>query len=113
MFSQTKQGAVTIVHGDEPLNIDNAPAALEVVRKSLSRGQPKLVLNLQKVPFVDSKGLEFLLDTRDACANRGGSFKIAGPNALCRDILRITGIDRQIEIFANVLTATGSYAQCH
>jgi anti-anti-sigma factor len=113
MFTQTKQGAVTVITGDEPLNGDNVSDANEVVLKCLSRGQPRLVFNLQKIPYVDSLGLNFLLDTRDVCNSRGGSFKIAAPNPLCRDILRITEIDRQVEIFPDVLSASGSFAQCH
>ncbi len=112
MFNQTRQGAVIVINGDEPLNGDNVGDAQDLVLKCLSRGQPKVVLNLQKIPYVDSSGLNFLLDTRDACSSRGGSFKISAPNPLCRDILKITGIDRQVEIFPDVLSASGSFAQC-
>jgi len=41
----------------------------------------------------------------------GGSFVLAHPNALCFDILRINGIDREINVYDDVVKALGSFAR--
>ena len=111
MFQLTKQGAIDIVSGDDVLNFQTVEDASEAVLECVNVGQPRLVFNLEKVPLIDSEGLDFLLDTRDLCANRGGVFKLAGPNTLCRDILKITGINSQLEVFDDVIMAAGSFVQ--
>ena len=111
MFDLTRQGAVDVVHGDEPLNheiTDEVRATLESIEK---QGQPHVVFDLENVPLIDSQGLELLLDFQDSFSDRGGALKLAGPNSLCRNILKITKVETQIEIFDDVISAVGSFAQ--
>jgi len=111
MFQHSKQGAIDIISGDEVLDRSTIEDVLELIEKCMVLGQPKLVFNLEKVPLIDSQGLGFLLETRDQCSERGGTFKLAAPNKLGKDILRITGIDEEIEIFDDVIAAAGSFGQ--
>jgi anti-anti-sigma factor len=60
---------------------------------------------------MDSIGLDTLLDARDRCQSLGGSFVLANPNPLCRDILRINGIDREVNVYDDVVKALGSFAR--
>ena len=60
---------------------------------------------------MDSVGLEALLEARDRCQKLGGSIVLARPNALCRDILRINGIDKELNIYDDAVKAVGSFAR--
>ena len=111
MFKQTKQGTIDIISGDDVLDRDTIEEALTLVEKCLSNGQPKIIFNLNETPLIDSEGLGFLLETRDQCTLRGGLFKLAAPSKLCRDILKITGIQEEIEIYDDLVTASGSFVQ--
>lgn len=111
MFAAAKQGAVFVVSGDVPLNIDSAGNAQRVFDECIAKGQPRLVFHMQGVPLMDSAGLELLLDVRDACIRRGGALQLAAPNGLCRDILRAAGLDQQFAVFDDALAAVGSFAQ--
>lgn len=107
----TKHGNVDVFGGDEPLNEETAPVLEDLFDRRVGRGQPHVVFDLSKTPFVDSAGLELLLDLRDRCIERGGAMKLAGPNALCRDALRLTEVGRRFEILANAVSAAGSFAR--
>lgn len=111
MFEASRQGAVDLIAGKAPLDRSNAPQLAEVLQACVERGQPRVVLNLAQVPLIDSAGLELLLDYRDRCRARGGSLKLATPSALCRDILRITGVAAQLEVHDDALAAVGSFAR--
>lgn len=111
MFESSRQGAVDLVAGKVPLDRSTAPQLGELLQASLERGQPRVVLNLAHVPLIDSAGLDLLLDYRDKYRVRGGSLKLATPSALCRDILRITGVAAQLEIHEDALAAVGSFAR--
>lgn len=110
MFTLTKQGAVSVISGDAPLNAEHLPGVAKLIEQCLS-GQPRIVLHLQHVPLIDSAGLELLSETRTRCAQRGGTMELAAPNALCRDILTATRLTERFAIFDDLLAAVGSFAQ--
>jgi len=109
MFERTKQGAVDVICGDEPLTGEYAEQVSDVFEECLAEGQPKVVLDLKQVRLMDSAGLELLLDVKENYEQRGGTLKLAAPNALCRDILSITGVARHFEIYGDMKSAVGSF----
>jgi anti-anti-sigma factor len=111
MFVHSRQGAVDVIEGDRPLGRDELAEPAALLDKCLASGQPRIVLDLKKVPLIDSAGLELLLDSSDRCRRRGGGIRLAEPNPLCREILRITGVAERIEVYPNCLSAVGSFAQ--
>lgn len=111
MFEHYKQGAVDVVSGEGPLNHENVDAINEIAAPWLTRGQPRVVVDLERVPLLDSEGLEWLLDAQDTCMRRGGAIKIASANHLCHQILDVTGVSRRLEVFPDLTTAVGSFAQ--
>ena len=111
MFERQKLGAVDTIRGPDPLTLQNGKQFSAVLEECCREGQPRVVVDLEGVPLVDSAGLEMLLDFRDRLLERGGMLKLAGPNALCREILTVTGLAEQIEIFRDIQAAVASFAQ--
>ena len=60
---------------------------------------------------MDSAGLESLLDMRDAVEKRGGMVKLASPTPLSQDILRVSGVGHQFEVFVDEKSAVRSFVQ--
>lgn len=111
MFERTRTGAVYIVNGTDPINLQNANQLSTVLEECLSAGQPRVVLNLERIPLIDSAGLEMLLDFQDRCVERGGLLKLSAPTPLCRDILTVTDVIARFDVLPDSLTAVGSFAQ--
>lgn len=111
MYELSKQGAVHIVSGRVPMAAEYVQMALHVFDNCFGHGQPHIVLHMQGIPLLDSAGLELLLDIRDRCLHSGGAMQLASPNALCRDILRATGLLDHFAVFDDVSSAVGSFAQ--
>lgn len=84
---------------------------MDAVAGCLENGQPRVVFDLSGIPLIDSAGLESLLDARDLCQKRGGTMVLARPNPLCRDILRVNGFDKELQIFDDSVKAMGSFAR--
>jgi anti-anti-sigma factor len=110
MFQINKQGAVPVVSGNAPLNHETRDQFFRVASEQLKGAQPRLVVDLQQVPLLDSAGLESLLDLRDAFLAHGGSLQIAGAGPLCRDILVASGVAEHFALFDNLSAAVGSYS---
>ena len=111
MFERTVQGTVSVVNGPDAIIASNCDAVRSVLSECVSRGQPRLVLNLNHVPLIDSAGLDLLLEISERCMDRGGSMQLAAPNALCADILRITGVGERFVIFEDVSDAVRSFSR--
>lgn len=111
MIETVKQGSVDVLRPADRLDADAVPELSRAVDAVLGQGRPQLVIDLKGVALVDGAALECLLDARDRCLRRGGACKLCGPSPLCREVLRITGVSEEIEIFSDVVSAAGSFAQ--
>ena len=111
MYPCKRNGAVDTISGTLPLTRDHQAAFMKAVDSCLGNGQPRVVVDLCGIPLIDSAGLETLLDVRDLCHKLGGSVVLARPNPLCRDIFRINGIDKELQIFEDSVKAMGSFAR--
>ena len=111
MYPCKRSGAVDLISGSQPLSREHQSAFLNSVEACFGNGQPRIVFDLSNIPLMDSVGLEALLEARDRCHKLGGSIVLARPNALCRDILRINGIDKELNIYDDAVKAVGSFAR--
>ena len=111
MFDRMKQGAVDVVSGDVPLNAENADHLRRLFTGCLTGGQPNVVFDLSNTPLIDGAGLELLLDYKEEFEGLGGALRLAGPNPLCREILAITGVGIDLEVFPDPISAVGSFVR--
>jgi anti-sigma B factor antagonist len=111
MYPCKRSGAVDIISGNQPLTRDNHSSFLSSVESCFGNGQPKIVFDLSNIPLLDSVGVEALLEGRDRCNRLGGNLVLARPNPLCRDILRINGIDKEVNVYDDPVKAMGSFAR--
>jgi len=73
--------------------------------EATSPGVRDVVLDFQEVPFVDSAGLEYLLDLQEQLNERLGQVKIARADENVRKILEITRLDGAFELYEDVAEA--------
>ncbi|HUT91101.1 MAG TPA: STAS domain-containing protein [Thermoguttaceae bacterium] len=111
MFERVTQGAVDVIRGDAPLNAEHAEEVSLLLAGCLSSGRPYVVLDFDKVPLIDSAGLELVLDFQEKLQQLGGALKLASVNSLPSDILSATGIREGFEIFPEALSAVGSFVR--
>lgn len=111
MFAVKSQGAVEVIVPNVPLKGEYVDELRETVQHCVGDGIPMLVLNLHDVPLLDSAGLESLLDAQDVVERRGGTVKLASATPLCEDILRVSGIGQQFEVFSDEKSAVRSFVQ--
>lgn len=111
MFTHTRQGTVDVIGGSKPLVSTTVEELQSLLDECLQKGAPRIVISLDEVPLIDSEGLELLLNTNDRCTSRGGVMLLAAPNALCRDILRMTGIDQSISMYSDATDAIRSFSR--
>ena len=93
-------GHALILNLKGELTEDSLAALQQAVDHQLqSKEVIDLLLNLEKVPFIDSAGLECLLDLQDRLAERLGQVKLIMPDENVGKILEITRLESIFETF--------------
>jgi anti-anti-sigma factor len=68
-----------------------------------------LVLDMSKVTFIDSEGLEYLLWARDYCNENRIQLRLAAVNDNCDKILEITRLDNEFDRHPDLSEALKSF----
>ena len=62
--------------------------------QSSQKGSRSLILNLEKLDFMDSSGLQVLLRLREKLKNKNQDITLVGPQPQIKKLLRLTGFDK-------------------
>ena len=106
---QFKQGAITLLAPTEAIIEDSVTELSRKIKACLDAGETKVIIDFSSVSFIDSKGLEMLLDYLDLSMKVGGSIKIASPNQICSDIFRVTRLSNFFEVYKEIDDARRSF----
>ena len=79
------------------------------VKNLITKGHKRMVVDLSKVKWVNSRGLGMLISCYTSCKNAGGDLKIAGASEKVNSLLMITKLMTVFESFPNADQAIGSY----
>ncbi|GII66966.1 hypothetical protein Skr01_70510 [Sphaerisporangium krabiense] len=91
---------VVAVEGE--LDLFTAPFLRDEVREAILQDANRLVLDLDKLSFMDSSGLSVLIEAWRLATGEGGGVSLAAPQPPVARILRTTGLDRRIKVYADV-----------
>jgi anti-sigma B factor antagonist len=94
---------VAILDLDGRLDMGPAVSALaQHVEQAAATTEPKVVLNLEGVTFVDSMGLGELVASYTTVNNRGGRFALANPSELVGNLLKAARLPDVIQVHDTV-----------
>ncbi|MFF4343244.1 STAS domain-containing protein [Kitasatospora sp. NPDC001540] len=95
--------AVCVLAGD--LDIETLAPAREVLDLLLAERPPVVVVDLGRVDFCDSSGLNLLLQTRMAATDAGVAFHLAALSGSVQHLLELTGAKAVFAIHETVEAA--------
>ncbi len=110
-LSTRKVGDVTIVDVDGKIVLGDGDVEIkQIVDNLLGRGGKKILLNMTKVPYLDSAGLGEIIRCFTALRKNGGSFKLLAPNQRIIDLMTITKLLDVFDTYDNEATAIASFS---
>jgi anti-anti-sigma factor len=108
-ISQHRHGAVTVVRPEGPLAGDDAEGVRHHLLETIADTLGRCVLDASAIAFVDSKGLEALLDVSELMAQSGQTLKMCGLNETVRQVLELTDLAPMFEYFEDAIGAARSF----
>jgi anti-sigma B factor antagonist len=99
---KTATGARTILTPKEPLTHQNCKKIEALFSEAMNQQKTEIILDCKAVPFIDSAGLELLVETNKKLRARGGILKMIALNEVCRDILVATRLMTDFHVYADI-----------
>lgn len=108
-IEELKQGAVTVLRPKGALTEAEADAFASRIRHAIAATLGRVVLDAGAIPFVDSKGLETLVDIAEELGDSGLSLRLCGLNETLREVLDVTGTSSLFEHHEDATSAVRSF----
>ena len=93
-----KSEVIWIEIGGE-IEMSNAPQLREILLDSCSGACPRLVVDLTRVPFIDSTGIGTLVIGLKRAREKGGTFALFAPQPRVRRVFEISGLMTAFSVF--------------
>ena len=108
-ISEQRQGAVTVLKPEGPLTDTDVAIFKQKLMETLSGSLGRFVVDMSAIPFVDSKGLEALLDVTEEMGKGGQVLRLCAANKTVREVLELTELAPQFDHFEDANTAVRSF----
>jgi anti-sigma B factor antagonist len=82
-----------------------------IIRELAEKGQNRILLNLKDVKYIDSFGVGDLVRSVTSLRRQGGDLKLLSPSPMVLEVLRITRLDKVLEIKDDELSAVQSFSE--
>jgi anti-sigma B factor antagonist len=110
-LSTRKAGEIVIIDVDGKILFGEGDVEIkQIIDNLLKNGNKNILLNLAKVPYLDSAGLGEIIRCFTALRRNGGSLKLLSPNRRIIDLLNITNLLNVFDWFSDESTALASFA---
>lgn len=101
-ITQQTHGQVTVISPHGPLTADELGTVRLAVDKAGAARSTRMVLDMTDVPFVDSSGIEFLLEMSGTQSLANRRVKLASLADCTREALDITDVLGRLDVFRTV-----------
>jgi anti-sigma B factor antagonist len=106
--AESKNGLM-VCHIDGEIDINTAPDIKRSFDKLLVKKEPKIVINLTKVTYVDSSGLATLVEILKNMRSYGGKMKLANMSPKIKSLFEITKLEKLFDIVASEEDAISNF----
>lgn len=96
-----RSGSWTILLVAGELDLHTSPTLRDSISELIDGGTNKLAIDLEHVGFMDSSSLGILVTAMKRIREQDGELALVGVNGSPLKVLSLTGIDRQMPMFAS------------
>ena len=97
----TRDDGSCVVALEGEVDVYTAPRLKDALVEAIADGCANVVVDLDKVAFIDSSGLGVLVGALRRAKERGGTVRLVCTREGILKIFRITGLDKVFPIFAS------------
>lgn len=104
------QGPFQVIEVGGEIDVYTAPKLRETIVSAVDKGQTRLIVDVEKVDFLDSTGLGVLVGSLKRVRAEGGSLDIVCTHERILKIFDITGLDKVFGIHTSIDAAISAHS---
>ncbi len=104
-----KQGDIFICKLEGEIDFNNSPELRKSFIKLIENQARKIILDLEKVSYIDSSGLATLVEVVQKLKGSNGQLKLVNLQEKVRGVFEITKLEKLFEIYPQVQQAIESF----
>ncbi|MCK4947059.1 MAG: STAS domain-containing protein [Candidatus Aureabacteria bacterium] len=104
-----KDGDVFICRLKGEITFSNSPELRKSFIKLIDEQARKLILDLEKVTYMDSSGLATLVEILQKLKSSGGQLKLANLQEMVKSVFEITKLEQMFEFYPEARQAVESF----
>ena len=108
-ITEQRSGAVTVLKPEGPILEADAVALKQKLMNTLGGSLGRFVVDMSAVPYLDSKGLEALVEVTEEMSRSGQALRLCAPNKTVREVLELTDLASMFDHFEDTNTAVRSF----
>ena len=93
---------------DGAIDLHVSPEVRAALREIIDEKPKRIVVDLSRVPYVDSSGLAVLIGAKQELEAAGGTFVLAGAQQAVRTILESARLDQYFKLMPDVEAASAA-----
>ena len=98
-------GEACLLTVEGEVDVTTAPRLRTELSSRIERGCTHVIIDLEKVGFIDSSGLGVLVGALRRAREKNGDLRIVCTKDVILNLFRITGLDKAFTIFADLRKA--------
>ncbi len=100
-----EQGGWAVVRVNGDVDMTTAPRLREQVIRVVVDGQAHVILDLDRVDFIDSTGLGVVVGLLKRTRSQGGDLRLVSTRSSLRKVLELTALDQALPMMESVAAA--------
>jgi anti-sigma B factor antagonist len=102
LYYDDVDGDVLVIKADGGLNNQTAEKFITDIETLVEAGLRKIIVDCSRLEYISSAGLGVLVRLHKRMKQHAGDVKIASARSALLDLLRITRLDKRLEIYPDV-----------
>ena len=108
-ISETTKGAVRVLKPRGPLCAQDAEQFKRQASEAAAAAMGRIVVDASSVPFLDSRGVEVLVELSEGLGESGQALKLCAVNETLREVFDLTDVAGAFESYEDVNAAVRSF----
>lgn len=108
-LTEIRHGAVLVLRPGGPLVQEDAQSLRERAADAVGPALGRIAIDMADAMYVDSAGLEAMLDIAEDLARAGQTLRLSGVAPTVREVLEITGLAQKFEYHDDPTSAVRSF----
>lgn len=109
-INEKRSGDINVYCINGEIDITTSPEVRKMFDKVTKDKVSKIVLNLEKVNYIDSSGLATLVEGLQRMRTYGGKMRLTNLSPKVKSLFEITKLEKLFEIFQEEKQATEAFA---